>query len=95
MFSQLRETEVEHLDDAVTPEHDVVRLEIAMDDASCMGGGHRACDLQGDPQGLLEGKWGSRASGSRQPLLERLAIDEFEQQKLHGSQSPASASSSP
>ena len=57
-----------------------------MDDASCMGGGHRACDLQGDPQGLLEGKWGSRASGSRQPLLERLAIDEFEQQKLHGSQ---------
>ena len=73
-----RQPEVQHLDRAVVLHLHVGGLEIAVDDASLVGGFQRLGDLFGDRQCFVEGNL---------PLLDaicqRWAFDEFEHQRSH------------
>ena len=51
---QLRQAEVEHLDDAVRRHHDVAGLEVAVDDAARVRGGERVGERDRDAQRLAE-----------------------------------------
>ncbi len=53
LCAQLREPEIEHLH-ASLREHDVGRLEVAVNDADAMRGGERIGYLRSDPQDFLE-----------------------------------------
>ena len=68
------QAEVEDLDRARRVDHDVLGLEVAVDDAAGVGGGHRARQGQGDLEEAVEGD----AAGLDE-LRQRLAVDE-----LHG-----------
>ena len=46
--SEFCETEVENFNDAIVPQHDVVRLDVAMNDADAVSRGERAGDLNAD-----------------------------------------------
>ena len=54
-FDQLGEAEVEHLRAAVGRHHDVLGLDVAVDDARLMRGGKSAGDVRGDRQPLGDG----------------------------------------
>ena len=60
MVDDARQAEVEHLHVAVGPDHDVLGLDVAMDDAGRVRGGERARDLAADVDA-------SSASGLRAP----------------------------
>ena len=59
-----------------THQHDVARLQIAMDDAGAMGAVERVADLDGQRQRVIDGK----ARRSVQPIRERLAFEMLEDQ---------------
>ena len=69
---ELGEPEVEDLHVAVRAHHDVVRLDVAMDEAARMRGRERTGDLDADVDGLAR-----RQRPPLQPLAERLALDEL------------------
>ena len=52
--TQFRQAEVEHLHGAVVADHDVGRLQIAMDDAARVRGRQRVGDGNGDAQHLAQ-----------------------------------------
>ena len=52
LLERFRKTEVEHFDDAIRPQLDVGRLEIAMDDALLVRGFERERYLHGNADGL-------------------------------------------
>jgi hypothetical protein len=52
-LDQLGQPEVEHFDVAVPPDHDVLRLDVAVNYARCVGGLERGGDLDDDLQGLV------------------------------------------
>ena len=83
----LRETEIEELGDrrpAAAQQHDVARLEVAMDDARPVRGGERVGNLDGHLQGVLEG----HRPFLLQPLLERLALEILHDEKVDGRPRP-------
>jgi hypothetical protein len=69
----LGQPEVEHLDGAVGRDLDVRRLQIAVDDALVVRGLERVRDLERQPERL----W-NRQRARHQPLRERRALDELE-----------------
>ena len=62
---RLREAEVEHLDDAVGPDHDVGGLQVAMDDALLVSGLERVGDLPRDRQHLGQRQTSSASAAPR------------------------------
>jgi hypothetical protein len=75
----LRETEVEHLDDAVGPDLDVGGLEVSVDDALLVRGFERIGDLTANLD-----RFADRQSAASDPLGQRLALDQFEHQCAYG-----------
>ena len=63
LFSQFRQTEIENFHVAIRPQHDVLGLDIAMNDSRCMSGCQSVGNLNRDLQRLVEIQ-----SGMRQPL---------------------------
>ncbi len=68
-----RQTEIHHADFAAAVEHDVCRLQVAMDDAALMCGGKSGAQLPGDLGRLVLGEAADAAKGCRQVF----AIDVF------------------
>jgi hypothetical protein len=73
-----REAEVQQLR-PVPGQHDVARLEIAMDDPLPMRGGQRVCNVDRDCQGLIE-----RQASLLEPRGQRLAVHILHRQKVDG-----------
>ena len=72
LFGQLRNPEVEHFHVPVRPQHDVLRLDVAMDNAGFVGGRERSRDLDRHVDRFI--CFHRRA---RQTLAQRLAVDQF------------------
>ena len=72
LFRQLRNPEVEHFHVPVRPQHDVLRLDVAVDNAGFVGGGERTRHLDRDVDGFTQ-----LHSPARQTLTQRLAFDQF------------------
>jgi hypothetical protein len=47
---------VKHLSRRVRPEHDVLRLDVAVDDPGCVGAAQGRRDLNGDVESLTQGE---------------------------------------
>ncbi len=75
-LAELRQTEVEKLGSGLG-EHDVARLQVAVQDAMAMGLGQRVGDVDGVAQGLREGK-----RARREPLREALALQVLHDQEV-------------
>src|SRR4029077_8090198 len=71
-FGKLCNPKVEHFHVSVPPEHDVLRLDVAMDNPSFMGGSERACHLDGDVNSFTD-----LHSPAHQTLPQCLAFDQF------------------
>ena len=71
-FHELGEAEIEHFDDAIGADHDVIGLDVAMHDAGFVGGGEGGAELDGDLQQDLavEAAFGG-------DLAQRLAVHEL------------------
>jgi hypothetical protein len=54
LFSELSQSEIQDLDDAVRAEHDVIRLNVAMNDTRLMRRAQRRSHLDGDVERRLE-----------------------------------------
>ena len=72
LLGELDDAEVEHLGDAIRPQHHVLGFDVSMNDAGAMRGGQRARDLNGNINGLSQAE-----PGVLQPLTHRLAFDEL------------------
>jgi hypothetical protein len=72
LFGQLCNPEVEHFHVSVRPEHDVLRLDVAMDNAGFVSGGERACHLDRNIDGFA-----NLHSPAQQTLPQGLAFDQF------------------
>ena len=70
--AEFGETKVEHFHDAVVTQHDVVGLDIAMNDADGVSRGKGAGDLDADVEGVAGGE-----SGSSDATAECVAVDEL------------------
>ena len=70
---QRGDTEIRHLDHVVIRDHDVLRLDVAVNDAVRMRVLERFCDLRGIAQRLLR----AEHAALREALLERHALDEL------------------
>src|SRR6266550_212340 len=71
-FRQLRNPEVEHFHIPVRPEHDVLRLDVTMDDSRLMRGSERTRHLDRDVNGFTD-----LHPPAHQTLTQRLALDQF------------------
>ena len=80
----MRDPEIQHLRHAPLGEHDVQRLQVAVDDALRLGGGRGIGHRVGDGKGLLQGQRSlgqsrrQRLSGDELHGEERLAVDLLE-----------------
>ena len=72
---QLGEPEVEDLDPTVAADEEVLRLDVAMDDALLVRGGQTACDLHGVVQRLAR-----RQSGAAQDRAKRRPLQQLRDQ---------------
>jgi hypothetical protein len=72
LFGKLCNPEVEHFHVSVGPEHDVLGLDVAMYDASSVGGCERTDDLDHDVNSFTQ-----RHSAAPQTLPQCLAFDQF------------------
>src|SRR6266576_1048646 len=72
LFGKLRNPKVEHFYVSVRPEHDVLRLDVAMDNSRLMGGGEGTCHLDREVNSFTQ--LNSRAHHT---LAQRLAFDQF------------------
>ena len=74
-LGELGQAEVEHLHVAVGPQHDVFRLDVAVDDAGVVRGGERAGDADGDVEHFagIEPPFGHR-SRSVSPSMYSVAM---------------------
>ena len=75
--TQFREAEVEHLDAAVGGDHDVGRLEIAVDDALVVRGGQCVGDRERDRHQAFTGQ---TAVGNQS--IERLTLDQLHREEV-------------
>ena len=73
---RFRETEVEHLDRAVTPHLDVRRLQVAVNDPLLVRGFERLGDLLRDRQRFVD-----RDRATRDALGQVLALDQFHHER--------------
>src|SRR6266550_5180726 len=71
-FRQLRNPEVEHFHVAIRPQHDVLWLDVAMDNAGFVGGSERTRPLDRDVNSFTD-----LDSPAHQTLTQRLAVDQF------------------
>ena len=71
-FGKLCNPKVEHFHVAVRPEHDVLRLDVAMDNACFVGGDERTGHLDRDVNSFTD-----LDSPAHQMLTQRLAFDQF------------------
>ena len=69
---QLRKTEIQNLQVPIGPDHDVFRLDVAMDDARGVRGGETGGGLKGQVDHLAR-----RKATRRQALTKRPAVDEL------------------
>ncbi len=69
---QLGEAKIEQLDVAVAPDHDVLGLDVAMDDAGFMSCDEGAGGLDGNVQNLIE-----KQRAVADALAESVAVDKF------------------
>ena len=74
-FGQLGDAEIENLDVSIVGHEKVLGLEIAMDDATLVGSGQAACDLDGVVDGLASGQRPALQSFPQRRALEQLADD--------------------
>ena len=72
MFRKLRQAEVEHLHDAVLPDHDVLGFDIAVNNPRGVGRGQCRRHVRGDIQHLPE-----LVPSSSHTLSQTLAVDKF------------------
>src|ERR1051325_7719714 len=73
------ETEVEHFHDPVTPQHDVVGLDVAMNDADAVRGRKRARDLDADFERF---EW--REPATPDASAQGVAVDGLRRDELFG-----------
>ncbi len=71
-FGKLCNPKVEHFHVSVPPEHDVLRLDVAMDNAGFVSGGERIRHLDRHVNGVAQLHW-----SAHQTLTQRLAFDHF------------------
>src|SRR4029077_15531821 len=69
----------EHFHVSVRPEHDVLRLDVAMDNAGLVGGSERTHDLDHDVNSFTQ-----RHSPTAQTLPQCLAFDQFTRDVVDG-----------
>src|SRR5262249_20501453 len=72
LFREFCNSKVEHLHISVRPEHDVLRLDVAMNNSRLVSGGERTRDLDSDVDSFTQLY---RSAG--QTLTQRLAFDQF------------------
>src|SRR5262249_3777702 len=71
-FRELSNPKVEHFHVPIRPKHDVLRLDVAMDNSRLVRGGERAGGLDGDVKSFTQ-----LDRSTRQTLTQRLAFDQF------------------
>jgi hypothetical protein len=76
-YERFRDPEIEDFHPSRVRQRNVLRLQVAMDDASRMGCRERIRDLTGDPQGIANGE-----QLTAQPIRERSPFDQLEDQIL-------------
>ena len=74
-FSKFRQTKIEDLNVAVAPDHHVLWLDVAVNDARCVGGGERTGDLAGHLQHI------EQSHAFVHALPQRLAVNELSRNK--------------
>ena len=80
----LREPEVHHLDDAVAPDHDVLRLDVAVDDAAAVRRGKRRGDLGADVHEFAHRQRAARG----ETLAQRHAVHELRRDEVDRARLP-------
>src|SRR2546428_5123437 len=75
--NQLGQAEVQHLNDAILAQHDVLRLDVTMDDSGLMRRGQRRCDLRGETEQFTHRHWRLNHA-----LSQGFALDEFRGDEL-------------
>ncbi len=74
---EFSETEIEHLNDAVAAQHDVVGFDVAMNDADGVRGGKCARDLDSDVDNV-----GAGERSASDPVAQRFAVDELRDDEM-------------
>lgn len=76
-LGEFGETEIQHLHQAVVPQHDVLGFDVAVRDAGAVGGHERAADLHRNFD-----RFCNRQSSTGQMLSQRLPSDEFHRDEV-------------
>ena len=74
---QLRQPEVQHLDGPIVADFDIRRLQIAVNDAQCVRGFNRFCNLSRDRERLWK-----RNRTSRDPVRQRRTVHQFHHERM-------------
>ena len=78
----LREPEVHHLDDAVAPDHDVLRLDVAVHDAAAVRRGERRGDLGADVHDIAHRQRARGETIAQRHAVHELRRDEVDRARL-------------